>query len=218
MATERGQLLSVRAYLHEGIVDRNPLMLDALLQSVVAARERLLPPLGPAQIVDLPIPIDRERGIWLVSQAQYSVEAHETRHKHRRAPCQEFARLGSRKITRCAQNVGPDKSYRVPFVVKFLDGDTVLWHARGDAASVRDLLADVHYLGRYRGAGRGRVLRWEVEPAEEWEGAPVLRDGFPLRPLPLDWPGVSADARQGFRVLTPPYYQPEREEPCWIQA
>jgi hypothetical protein len=207
----------VTARLEWSVVLNDPPMLDSLLAWVYAARAGLLAPVGPEQTLPIAVPLAEQDGIRLASQGIVGeASAYETRHKHRRAPWQEYARMGAAKIRRCDMSVGPDKSYRRPYVVTMPAGDVIHWYALGDLDMVRALLVDVRHVGKHRGTGKGRVREWRVEPCEPWDGFPVLRDGQPLRPLPKDWPGLAVDARVGFRVLTPPYFQREREQECVI--
>lgn len=213
-----GEPLRITARLAEGIVLRRPLMLDALLAWVVAARARLLAPPagGECAIIEIPIQREPQGRFHLASQGMYAVEASELRHKNRRAPWVEYARLGSPKIKRVDIAAGANKSYRVPYSLELLRGDEITWYCLADAERIRDLLRDVHYLGRHRGAGKGRLdihgTPWRVDPCEAWEGFPVLdSDGLPLRQLPLDWPGLGPSGQQ-MRVLTYPYYDQARAE------
>ena len=91
------------------------------------------------------------------------------------------------------------------------------WFALGDRNGVEALLTWVHYLGKKRSVGLGKVLAWHVVDVEPWPGFPVLRDGAPLRALPLDWPGLG-EHRRDFRVLAPPYWERWREEECAVPA
>lgn len=207
----------VTARLEWSIVLNDPPMLDSLLAWVYAARANLLAPVGPEQTIPIAVPLAEQDGIRLASQGIAGTpDAYETRHKHRRAPWPEYARMGSVRLRRCDMAAGPDKSYRRPYVVTVVEGDAIHWYALGDLDMVRSLLRDVRHVGKHRGTGKGRVREWSVEACETWPGFPVARDGRPLRPLPVSWPGIDPGARSGFRVLTPPYYQRERELPCLI--
>lgn len=214
----RSEPLHVVARLTEGIVLRHPLMLDALLAWAVANREQVLPPLPgePSPIVEIPVMREPQGRFHLCSQGFAVAECYELRYKNRRAPLQQMARLGTRKITRVRINVGENKSYRVPYELQFLSGDRIEWWCFGDRARIVELLRAVHYLGKYRGSGKGRLdihgQPWTVEPCEPWDGFPVLRDGLPLRQLPLDWPGLRDDAPRAFRVLGYPYWDHTAEE------
>jgi len=210
--------LIVSAQLEGGVVFHTPIMLDALLMSVVANRRGLLAPHNPGDAEPIDIPIKREPGgrFHLCSEAQFAVEENERRHKQRRAPVQEFARLGTDKIRRVDISAGPNKGYRLPYAVMLMLGDEMRWYCLGEAEAIRDLLSDVRYLGRYRGSGKGKLAGpWIVAPCEPWEGFPVLREGKPLRPLPLDYPGLMAP-RHGFRCLAPPYWNHANENLCAI--
>jgi CRISPR type IV-associated protein Csf3 len=216
---EKGEPLRITARLAEGIVLRRPLMLDGILAWSVAAKNQLLAPPAGQACDTIEIPIQREPGgrFHLCSQALFEVEASDLRYKNRRAPVQEFARLGSSKIKRVDIAAGANKSYRVPYSLELLVGDTLTWYCLGDRSRIDGLLSIVHYLGRHRGAGKGRLdlhgEAWRVAPCETWGPRfPVLdADGLPMRPMPLDWPGLSGGSQQ-MRVLTYPYYDQARAE------
>ena len=211
-----GEPLHIVAHLKTGVVLTRPLMLDALLAWAVANQERRLPPLPGEDSPTIEIPIQRSKcgRFHLCSQGHAVRELSEVRHKNRRPPAMEYARLGSSKIRRVDISVGANKSYRVPYELRLLEGDRIEWWCLGDADRILSLLSMVHYLGRHRGSGKGRLdlhgTPWTVEPCETWDGFPVVRDGEPLRQLPVDWdlPG----GIKTFRNLTYPYWDKTREE------
>jgi CRISPR type IV-associated protein Csf3 len=206
--------LVVTATLCESIVLRRRPMLDGILAAVVAMRQGLVPIGNPLDWPELPIPVAKSPcgRYWLASAGHFDSDAHYVSHKHRRAPWVEYARLGAPSIRRVETACGEDKSYRTPYSSSLLADDRIVWWCLGGPEAVADLLSDCHYLGRFRGAGHGRVrLPWSVEPCESWPGFPVLRDGMPLRPLPLDVEGLAPSARRGYHGLIPPYWCHERE-------
>jgi CRISPR type IV-associated protein Csf3 len=89
------------------------------------------------------------------------------------------------------------------------------WYCIGEPVATEGLLALVSHVGKKRSVGDGAVERWEVVRCEPWVGFPVVRDGYPLRALPIDWPGVT-DADRAMRVLTPPYWERWREVECVV--
>lgn len=205
--------LVVKARLLEGFVSRHPIHLDALLTAAYAMREGLLvPPITAEQAKPLPIPVQRSAcgRFWLASIGEYAELASELRYKNRRAPFVEFARLGEQKIRRVAVNFGPNKSYRVPYEFTIPAGGTIVWHCIGEREPLLDLLRCCHYLGKFRGSGKGRVAQWTVEPCESWgDGFPVMRDGTPLRNIPVQEGAVGALLR-----CEPPYWLNDGRVPC----
>lgn len=218
-ARERAEPLRVRARLAEGIVMRYPVMLDALLMRVVADQHQLLAPTAGARGATIEIPIARaDRGDFhLCSEGVAGQREYELRHRNRRPVVYELWKLGSPKIKRVSIAVGANKGYRVPYELQLLKDGLIEWWCLGDRLRIAELLAHVHYLGRFRGVGHGRLDLWgdggpwRVEPCEPWEGFPVVRDGMPLRPLPQDWPGL-IDPPLSYRVLSPPYWDLTREQ------
>ena len=109
---------------------------------------------------------------------------------NRRFPIAEAQAVGGR-IGTLNLSGGPAKSFRLPLETALLSGDTIEWFALGDREAVADLVRWVRSLGKRRGVGLGVVERWDVEPFDpegaRWaSGFPVLREGRPLRNLPLD--------------------------------
>lgn len=213
--------LRVTCRLRDGISFRHAPHLDSILEWVVCDRHGLrVPPAAgtlPTARVTVPIAESACGRYRLCSVAEFSVEESETRHKHRRAPVMEYARLGSRSIRRVHTGLAENKSYRVPYEHHLLRDDALVWHCIGDAAAIRELLWEVHYLGRFRGAGKGEIAEWIVEPCEPWgPGFPILRDGLPTRALPEDTDGAREDALHSYSVFRPPYWDHTREEPCLV--
>lgn len=193
-------------------------MLDALVEFVAAQRRGLVAGFGDIQRV--PSPIAREPGdrFPLCSSPVATWEARERRYVHRRFPLHEAQMLGDSKLKRVHISAGASKSYRIPGDVAWATGDAIRWWCVGDQAGVEDHLADVRYIGRRRAVGRGIVDRWDVEPCEPWgDGFPVMRDGAPMRPLPLDWPGL-VDPPTGYHTLSPPYWDHAAEVLCAVPA
>lgn len=207
--------LHVVAHLAEGIALRAPLMLDAILAWSTANETQHVAPLAGEQLPPVEIPVELEPGcrFHLCSEGFAQFDERELRYKHRRPAVQEAARLGSKKIRRIDISVSVDKSLRIPYEYQLCK--RVEWWCMGDAEKIRGALARVHYLGRHRGSGKGRLdlhgTPWTVEPCKTWEGFPVVRDGKPLRPLPVDWPGLVEPAL-AYRPITFPYFTRARLE------
>lgn len=210
--------LVVRAHLGGAIaLPDGSMALDALLASQVALRAGWPPPRDVSDCRPIEIPIAKEPGgrFHLASFSVITANIHERRFVNRRAPVEQYQTIGESKIRRVQITAGKNKSYRIPIATAHAEGDVVTWWCVGDAEAIRDLLTTVLYLGKRRAVGLGRVVRWEVEPCETWEGFPVVHHGKPLRPLPLDWPGLVAP-KTAFRTLLPPYWDHAAETLCAI--
>lgn len=205
----------VQARLWEGLVLRHPVHLDALLQAAWCMREgRLLAPLSEADLIDIQLPLARSEcgRYWLASAGALVPLASELRYKNRRAPWVEYARLGSDKIRRVQINFGENKSYRVPYEFTIPKDGLVTWWALGELGGVCELLQHVHFLAKHRGSGKGHVREWKIEECEPWgDGFPVMRDGYPLRNLPVEPGAVGALER-----CEPPYWMREGRVPCLV--
>lgn len=193
-----------------------PIALDGLLAYAVAQREQLPPAVAGLPCEPIEIPVAREPGgrFHLASVSQQVVEARELRWINRRFPLEQGQTLGDKKLRRITLTTGPSKSYRIPLETQHLVEDTLAWWCIGDAEQIRGLLVEITHLGKKRSVGLGEVREWTVAPCVPWKGFPVLVDGYPSRPLPLDWPGLAADADVQMRCLTFPYFDRTRETEC----
>lgn len=182
--------------------------LDGLLGAAVARRDNRQRGDGP-----LEIPMEVERGIRLWGGGEVRMVEHDKTWLNQRFPVEEALRFGGEKLRRVNLSAGPTKSYHIPQEVGFLDGGQIQWWCMGAAEEIRALLCLVSYVGKKTALGRGRVERWTVEECEPWPGFPCVRDGLPLRPLPLDWPGLVSPSI-GRAVLTMPYDEAVRTVEC----
>lgn len=216
--------LVIAADLGSGVMGWPP-QLDGLLAAAVAVRDGL-PPMG-VQSADeqvgnrdtLHAAVRRllawdPAGFYLCSEPVFSPVAHDRRYINRRAPLVHMAVLGAAKFRRIETATGTNKSYRIPQSIAL--GDAMTWFALGDAEEITAALAYVTHLGKRRGVGCGAVRVWRVAPAEPWAGFPVLRDGRPMRALPLDYPGVAANSRTDLRPLAFPYWEVRNERSCFV--
>ena len=189
--------------------------LDALLAFQVCREHgRLCFDASQAGPVDIPLQLEPQGRFHLCSEGQYTEVASELQYTIRRPAIEVMQRFAAPKLRRIRITAGANKAYRMPRPVSYLE-DGITWWCSGDRGEVTRLLAAMTHLGKKRGAGLGVVDRWTIDPCEEWEGFPVSRDGAPLRTLPVDWPHA-VGARCGFRVLTYPYWDLSKEEPCLL--
>lgn len=198
-------------------IPHTPVMLDALLMWAAAMRDGLPPLLDDAAPpIEIPLAKSECGRIFLCSEAQYQWEEHDLHWLNRRFPVAEAQAMGESKMRRLNIAAGATKSYRLPMEVGYLRDSLVEWYAVGDADAVLELLSLVTHLGKKRSVGKGEVQSWSVtRDVAPWDGFPVVREGRPLRALPLDWPGVR-DADRARRVLSPPYWQRWREEEALV--
>lgn len=211
--------LCVRAVLAGPVaLPGGSLALDGLLAAKVA-EETGLPPPSVHGVQQVEVPLAKAPGgrFHLASFASFRWEVHEARWVNRRFPVPEAQALAGPKLRRITLSSGPCKSYRLPLEVGHVEADTLTWWCTGDAGEVQRLLALVTHLGKRRAVGHGRVREWLVEECQPWgEGFPVVRDGHPMRPLPPDWPGLSAQVELAYATLSFPYWLRHREEVCAV--
>jgi len=201
------------------VVTGSGIQLDALLMAAVARRDDL-PPLTTARQaieappIDIPIALSDCGRYYLCSSSMFAVSERETRRTLRRFPLAEAIDFGGSSIRTIKTGSGPCKGFMIPSEAVHVRELT--WVAVGDPEAIASLLSLVTRLGRRRAVGEGLVRRWRVERVrdeERWPGWPVLSpDGAPLRPLPLDVPGLSPDAPRRFGRTRPPYWLLAGEE------
>lgn len=198
-----------------------PLALDALLAAAVCLREGVPPAPRVEDLRPIEIPVVRAAGgrFHLASFSMGAFEHYEKKFTNRRFPVEMAQAIGAESVRRIGISGGPGKTYRIPLEVGHVAQDGLQWFCVGDPDEIRALLALVHYLGKRRGVGLGRVLGWTVEPAEPWEdwkGFPIVSpEGRPLRTLPANWPGL-VDPMVGYKTISFPYWRREAEEMCAV--
>lgn len=190
-----------------------PPALDSMLARQVKLRERaphFLRGMVP-ELIDIPIALGASERFYLASFAQLGEPLwSRVAHVHRRAPSQWYARLCGPRVKRVDTATGADKGYRIPRHRSFYH--QIHWWCIGDPEPIRDLLSTVLRIGSCRRDGIGRRREWSVAPCESWgEGFPVMRDGQPLRTLPLGYPGL-VEPRTTMARLMFPYFIHENEE------
>lgn len=186
--------LCIRCHLQGSVV--RPPMIDSLLMAMVALRDGYPPvdcnPGRRPSHIDIPIAVEPRGRFHLCSGPRFDPVASEIHYKNRRFPVEVAAKLGNEKtVNRINVSAGCERSYRIPHSVTFVADSVITWWAEGDRSAIYDLLRLCKYIGKFRDVGKGKVRQWEVEECCSWEGFPVLFEGRPLRPLPLDWPGLT---------------------------
>ena len=101
---------------------------------------------------------------------------------------------------------------------------TLTWHAVGDAARIRALLADVHALGKKRSQGEGRVLSWTITDApqmDDFTAAHLSPTGGLGRPTPAAClaahPNIPTGGR-GLAAIRPPSMHTSRMHELLLPA
>ena len=118
---------------------------------------------------------------------------------------------GALKPRRVQLGAGEFKSYHQPVYSEIVE--RLVWYVEGDERRIRELVPRIRALGKKRGTGGGRVLRWEIEPHDVPDRWLYREDGALARSMPLD----SAEAWEGERILAgfrPPYWLPSNQAVC----
>ncbi len=192
------------------------LALDSLLAAKVCLLQHVPPPSNAAEVLDVSIPIETDaQGIPLCSFSLGSLHEHDKRYRNRRPPIEQYQEMGCRGTVNIS--LGVEKAYHTQYQSSHLEDEELTWYCIGDKLAIEYLLTFVRFLGKRTAVGYGKVESWEVisfPPA--WDGFPVVREGRPLRPLPLGYSGLSPDAKTGYGCIRYPYWDQSREELCAI--
>lgn len=195
--------------------------LDGLLAAAVARRTQLPPASSAHECAPIEIPVKRSPcgRLHLASNAQFAIEKRAHSFTNKRFPTKEAQSIGCTKtVRRVLETTGASKGFRIPRELLHVKDDIVVWYCLGIREKIQALLIDVTSLGKRRAVGLGAIVpgSWSVETCERWDGFPVLLNGQPLRPLPLDWPGLTA-YEPGFANMTYPYWDRSKENDCALQ-
>lgn len=216
--------LEVVAILQGDIVLPNGhLALDGLLAASVAREQGIPPAHYKDEIVPIDVPLEKHASgaYHLASVGHCEVEESERRWINRRYPVEQAQTLGEQRFRSYKVDSGACRSYRMPVPAFYARDDAMTWWAIGDRDEVERLLQNITYVGKKRSTGHGRVREWRVRELDEhevWEGFPVMREGMPLRALPLDTPGLSDVAPVALGVLSYPYWARWLEQPLAMPA
>lgn len=219
LPTGAGRSLQVTAWVPGPVcMPDGFIALDALLAWAVCEIEGVPHPAMSGEVVDVEIPVEREPDgrFHLCSHSVAAIERRERQWQNRRFPIEQAQALGGPSVRRVNTSAGRSKSLRRPREVVYLADGRMDWYCVGDAERIEALLDLVTHVGKHTGVGNGRVERWTVREVAGWRGFPVLLEGLPLRPLPVDWPGLADGARLERRTLTYPYWHDAacRAVPC----
>jgi hypothetical protein len=191
------------------------LALDALLAATVIRQTGQPQASAGHECVPVEIPIKRSScgRFHMASLAQFAIEQRSSSFTNKRFPTKEAVKLS--KMKRVETSQGATKDFRIPREHLHIQDDEVVWYCVGNRVMILDLLCEVTSLGKRRAVGLGALVpgSWTVEPITPWQGFPVVRDGAPLRTLPLDWPGL-VDFEPSHGNLTYPYWDKTKEVPC----
>lgn len=227
--------LTVTAHLEAGVAHAAPwgISLDGLLASVLHSRAKAaledsggihIPVLERVDVVDLPLPLarctpaaDEHLWHWAATCAWPShcdEEALEVRTWHSFPDHELLEELVDTLPRHVDDDRGRWRRYAMPLLVTLTTSLT--WRAVGDIAAIRDLLDEVHAIGKKRAHGEGAVRSWHVEPApslDHWSAGHLHPDGALGRATPAaclhdrDIP----DGGVGRTGLRPPYLHPARQ-------
>lgn len=208
--------LVIVAEMVSRVVMADPVHLDGLLMAAVAKRDNLPPLTTQAEALaaprpKIPLALSSCGRYFLASAAQGETAARELRYVQRRFPLSEAISMGGASLKRVATNAGPCKAFRIPVETQHIP--TLTWYAMGEPEEVRELLEFVTRVGKRRAVGEGLVASWHVmDGVETWPGFPVMKDGRPLRHLPLDTDGLVEFSMRIGRYAPPYWCRPGEEE------
>lgn len=194
-----------------------PVAIDSLLAAAVCQVTGQPPAMSASDVVPVEIPIERAPcgRFHLASLGIFEVEKYTTGFTNRRFPLAEAQSMSDpKRMKRILVTGGATKSFRIPRVHSHIDARKIEWFCMGNRDEIGGLLPLITSIGKKRGVGLGPVVlgSWKIARVEcPWTGFPVLRNGVPLRPLPLDYDGLGEHSR-AYRTLTYPYWDRRAEE------
>lgn len=187
--------------------------LDGLLM-FAKAKALGLPPLldaaegAKAEPIAIPIQKSECGRYYLASDMIGDVESREVKYTQRRFPMQETVAFGRNSIKRIVTKSGPCKAFRHPLDVQHVSAGT--WFCIGIATEIEALTKWITAVGKKRSVGYGSIAGWNISRCDDWPGFPVLKDGRPMRGLPLNASGMTSHTIKLGR-LTPPYWLHDKE-------
>jgi hypothetical protein len=210
------QPLTIRCELVSPIVlPERSIAIDSLLAAAVVRRtgQPLASSAHECAVVEIPVQRSPCGQFHLASFAQFAIEKRGSAFTNKRFPMREAQSMST--VKRVTESTGASKGFRIPR--EQLHVDALEWYCIGQHEMVVDLVLDVTALGKKRGVGMGEVRfgSWQVSVAEPWDGFPVVRNGEPLRPLPVEWSGLTS-CEHGYARLTYPYWDRSSEVLCAV--
>ncbi|WP_262365850.1 hypothetical protein [Gordonia sp. OPL2] len=225
--------LRVRADLPHGVCFGQPwgISLDGLLASVIwhrrkaaaAARGDVLTydPLATPEDLDLPLARCTlgQPWHWMCTFANTTpATSHpDTRTRSSRTDHADLQRLSALVPSTVSDARGHYRKRLIPAVATVTA--TVTWRAVGDPDAIRELLAEVSEIGKYRTSGEGRVNAWTVDdaPADDWwsaghEHTPGVLGRIAPTACLADHPDLTHGGRSRAAVRAP-YTHPSRHAP-----
>jgi hypothetical protein len=193
------------------IVATEPLHLDGILAKAVvieALQGDRLPQAADAYYIPLPIGIERViDGLPLWQSTDFvAVDAKSDHtHYHQRGDCNPYDKVIKRKQPPTTE--GQYMSYRV--TIKRTIASYWTATCMGDRSFIEQYLSLLQYVGKKHSQGYGRVLRWDVQPIEDF----VLRD----RPIPIkDGEDILNHGGATMMGWTPPYWHRALWRMCYV--
>jgi hypothetical protein len=162
-------------------------------------------------IIDAAMPIQKAKikgeWYWATSSPFYLYDDEPIDRIHRRWDCQERNLDWQGKRRNWSGSEGHTKAWTV--LIQERSTPRIDWYCVGDCAEILRLLRLCDALAKKR---RTQVMRWQVEPWDDWH---LWRDGELMRPVPLellDTPPLSFAIRQW--AWRPPTHLPENLAKC----
>lgn len=146
---------------------------------------------------------------WCASVAQATWIAEETRHVRRKVDIQQMARWTPGGKLNTAGGT-PIKHWDLPYAARL--ASELTWWCVGDSDAVREMLRDVHFVGKVHNHGNGEVLEWLVEECDEDRS--VTHDGHAMRSIPTTIGALHGHSE--IAAIRAPYWHRSRRVECWV--
>ena len=231
--------LQVTAHLESGLSSSNPwgVALDGLLAAQLWSEHKASlraagtkPPDLHTQDnpLDLDLPLARcthaGANLWhWAATTAYPVDSDPTRPPEARYWAAYIDQRRAATIATPPTSISPGRGRwrlrRIPTLVTICT--TVVWHAVGDVHAIEELITPLAAIGKRRGTGEGRVLRWEVTPRPDLDAHTASHlhpNGTLGRPTPPACLTSDHEPAQGIAGLRPPYMHRARQHQLCLPA
>lgn len=217
---------SVIAHLQTGLVLTPDayLTLDAVLASMIFTATE-----GNIERAHAEIPLERTRSIWHGSAAFLDSafrQSYSPAFKNGIAPREEMWCEAWRGKNPKRQPKGRIDTQRGPYkggMDQYVATEcgTVTWFGHGDLDAVRDLLADLRFVGKKARQGWGQIDRIDIDEVDEDLSLSFTDDNgmrHPMRPVPVAEWGDTTGRLVRSVVSAPPYFDKALAQPCVVPA
>lgn len=139
-------------------------------------------------------------GVWLASEATVKRKWEQKIYINKRFDSLTYEKRWGIQKKKVYTTMGKYKNYQIPRKIIFTPW--VSWVVIGDQQQIRDMVQDIHHIGKETNIGYGEIASWDIEPTDK-----LWRRHFPSRHI------LSYEKAEYKRCL-PPYSSTEYKREC----